>query len=89
MDVEYRVYSYSSLFDTTLEQTLEHRDNEKVSSCSICGVLRRRAIDFGAKDLGVDVIATGHNLDDVLQTFVINLISGDTKKIGWMDPDTS
>ena len=88
-DVEHKVFSYSSLFGTTLEQTLELRENEKVSSCSICGILRRRAIDYGATDLGVDVIATGHNLDDMLQTFIINIISGDTKKIGWMDPDTS
>jgi len=28
-------------------------------------------------------------LDDVLQTFLINTLSGDTTKIGWMDPDTS
>jgi cytoplasmic tRNA 2-thiolation protein 1 len=85
--VEYKVFSYNNLFDMTLQESLELRDNEKTSSCSICGTLRRRAIDFGAKDLGVDVIATGHNLDDVLQTFVINLLSGDTNKIGWMDPD--
>jgi uncharacterized protein (TIGR00269 family) len=89
MDIEHKVYPYSTLFGTTLEQTLENRGNEKVSSCSVCGILRRRAIDFGAIDLKVDVIATGHNLDDMLQTFIINLISGDTKKIGWMDPDTS
>ncbi|HEX5457344.1 MAG TPA: TIGR00269 family protein [Candidatus Nitrosotalea sp.] len=89
MDIEHRVYPYSTLFGTTLEQTLENRGDEKVSSCSVCGILRRRAIDFGAIDLKVDVIATGHNLDDMLQTFIINLISGDTKKIGWMDPDTS
>ena len=87
--VEYKIFSYKDLFDITLEESLENRENEKTSSCSICGVLRRRAIDFGAKDLGVDVIATGHNLDDVLQTFVINVLSGDTTKIGWMDPDTS
>ncbi|TLX95453.1 MAG: TIGR00269 family protein [Thaumarchaeota archaeon] len=89
LGVEHTVYSYKELFDTTLEQALERRYNEKISSCSICGILRRRAIDFGAKDLGVDVVATGHNLDDVLQTFIINLLSGDTSKIGWMGPDTS
>ena len=87
--VKYSVYSYKELFDTTLEHALEIRGNEKMSSCSICGILRRRAIDFGAKDLGVDAIATGHNLDDTLQTFIINLLSGDTGKIGWMNPDTS
>ena len=87
--VEHQVYSYKTLFDTTLEQALELKEDDRISSCSICGILRRRAIDFGAKDLGVDVIATGHNLDDVLQTFIINLLSGDINKIGWMYPDTS
>ncbi len=87
--VEYKVFPYKELFDITLQESLELRENEKTSSCSICGTLRRRAIDFGAKDLGVDVVATGHNLDDVLQTFVINVLSGDINKIGWMNPDTS
>lgn len=46
-------------------------------------------MDYAAKDIGADVIATGHNLDDTLQTFVINMLSGDTTKVGWMNPDTS
>jgi uncharacterized protein (TIGR00269 family) len=86
LGVEYRSYAYKELFDLTLDESLNLRENEKITSCSICGILRRRAIDFGAKDLDVDVIATGHNLDDVLQTFVINVLSGDTNRIGWMEP---
>jgi uncharacterized protein (TIGR00269 family) len=89
LNVEHKVYSYKDLFELTLDEALELRENEKTSSCSICGTLRRRAIDYAAKDIGADVIATGHNLDDTLQTFVINMLSGDTTKIGWMDPDTS
>jgi uncharacterized protein (TIGR00269 family) len=89
INVEYLVYSYKDLFDLTLDEALNLRDSEKSSSCSICGTLRRRAIDYAAKDIGADVIATGHNLDDSLQSFFINLLSGDTNKIGWMDPDTS
>jgi len=89
LNVEHKVFSYKELFDLTLDEALDLRGNEKISSCSICGTLRRRAIDYAAKDIGADVIATGHNLDDTLQTFVINMLSGDTNKIGWMDPDTS
>jgi uncharacterized protein (TIGR00269 family) len=89
LNVEHKVFSYKELFDLTLDEALDLRGNEKISSCSICGTLRRRAIDHAAKDIGADVIATGHNLDDTLQTFVINMLSGDTNKIGWMDPDTS
>ena len=89
INVNHSVYSYKELFDLTLDEALNLRENEKTSSCSICGTLRRRAIDHAAKEIGADVIATGHNLDDNLQSFFINLLSGDTGKIGWMDPDTS
>ena len=81
------MYSYKDLFDMTLAESLELRENEKTSSCSICGTFRRRALDHAAKEIGANVIATGHNLDDTLQTFLINTLSGDTTKIGWMNPD--
>ena len=89
LNVELATYSYKKLFDLTLDEALDLRENEKISSCSICGTLRRRAMEHAAKDIGAAVIATGHNLDDTLQTFVINMLSGDTSKVGWMDPDTS
>lgn len=87
LNVSYEIFSYENLFDMTLEEALELRD-EKTSSCSICGTLRRRAIDRAANHIGANVIATGHNLDDTLQTFVINMLSGDMNKLGWMYPDT-
>ena len=87
LDVEYKIYSYKELFDVTLTESLELRENEKTSSCSICGTFRRRALDHAARQIGANVIATGHNLDDTLQTFLINTLSGDTNKIGWMNPD--
>ncbi len=88
LNVEYKIYSYKELFDLTIDEALQKRENEKTSSCSICGTFRRRSIDYAAKDLGADVIATAHNLDDILQTFLINALSGDTKKIGWMNPNS-
>jgi uncharacterized protein (TIGR00269 family) len=87
LDVEFKTYSYKDLFDMTLSESLELRDSEKTSSCSICGTFRRRALDHAAKEIGANVIATGHNLDDTLQTFLINTLSGDTSKIGWMNPE--
>ena len=89
LEVDFEVYSYKKIFDLSLDEALDLRENDKTSSCSICGTLRRRAMEFAAKEIGANVIATGHNLDDTLQTFVINMLSGDTSKVGWMDPDTS
>lgn len=87
LNLRHRVYSYKDLYDLTLEDAL--REDGRSSSCSICGTLRRRAIDHAANDVSANVIATAHNLDDTLQTFLINMLSGDTKKVGWMDPDNS
>ncbi len=89
LKIEHKIFSYKELFELTIEEALQIRENEKLSSCSICGTFRRRAIDHAAKEVGANVIATAHNLDDTLQTFLINMTSGDTTKIGWMDPDTS
>lgn len=89
LNLEHQVYSYKELFGLTLDEALQRREGQKITSCSICGTLRRRAIDHAAKDIGADVIATAHNLDDMLQTFLINMLSGETDKIGWMDPDSS
>ncbi len=88
-NVDFKVYSYKELFELSLDEALSLRENEKTSSCSICGTLRRRSMEYAAKDIGANVIATGHNLDDTLQTFVINMLSGDTSKVGWMNPDTT
>ena len=84
LGVEYVVYSYNDLFGVTLDEALMRR-SDNATSCAICGTLRRRALDRAAWDLGADVIATAHNKDDSLQTFLINMISGDVNRIGWMD----
>ena len=89
LNIQHKTFSYKKIFDLTLTDSLELRNDEKLSSCSICGTFRRRALDHAAKTINADTIATGHNLDDNLQTFLINILSGDAKKIGWMDPDTS
>ena len=77
LDIECSMTSYEELYGTTLEEALGRTEG---GSCSVCGVLRRRAIDHLA--LGADVVATAHNMDDHIQTFLINLMSGDTSKIG-------
>ena len=89
LGIDHNIFSYKEFFDVTLEEKLLHDDEEKSSSCSICGTLRRRALDQAAERVNANVIATGHNLDDNIQTFLINLMSGDITKIGWMDPDTT
>lgn len=85
LDVPLAVLSYQDLYGFTMEEALERR-KAKISSCAMCGPLRRRAIDIGAKRVDANVVATAHNLDDVVQTFYINLLSGDVERIRWLAP---
>ncbi len=86
LGLEHVVVSYRELFGYDLDQALDWKDEREVSSCSICGVFRRRAIDEAAVRAGVNVIATAHNLDDYVQTFMMNLMHGDVERLGWTDP---
>jgi len=50
--------------------------------CTFCGVLRRKLIEKKAKELGATKVATAHNLDDEVQTILINYIRGDIERLG-------
>ena len=80
MGIQQIVLSFEELFNDSLDQIMDIR-KDKTTSCTMCGTFRRRAIEIGAKKINADVIATGHNLDDTLQTFLMNLFSGDIKRI--------
>ena len=88
LSVPLLVSSYKEYFGHSLDKVLEERNrkNIKTTSCAFCGPLRRRSIDLAAEKLEVNVVATAHNLDDILQTFFINLYSGDAERITWLDP---
>ncbi len=79
------VVSFEELFGFTLDRALSVKDR-KVTSCTLCGTLRRRAIDVAAQKIEADVVATAHNLDDFLQTFFINLMNNDLQRAVWANP---
>jgi uncharacterized protein (TIGR00269 family) len=87
LGVQTSIQSYRSLFGVDMDEAMVSRPSDKMSSCSICGTFRRRALDIAAESVGADVIATAHNLDDQLQTFLINLLAGDVERIGWIYPE--
>ncbi len=89
LSIPLSIKSYKDYFDLSLDDAMTSRSEKglKISSCAACGPLRRRAIDRAAGELGLNIVATAHNLDDVLQTFYINLHSGDMERIGWLDPE--
>ena len=53
----------------------------KVSACTFCGGFRRKLINDVAREVKADFVATGHNLDDEVQTYLINFMRGDTLRL--------
>ncbi|XP_053908554.1 cytoplasmic tRNA 2-thiolation protein 1, partial [Cuculus canorus] len=51
------------------------------SRCTFCGVWRRQALERGARMLGADWIATGHNADDIAETVLMNFLRGDVARL--------
>lgn len=86
LDVEHLVVSYREMFGFSLDEALDWNGKRNASSCSFCGVFRRRAIDEAAARVNASVVATAHNLDDCVQTFMMNLMHGDVARLGWLDP---
>jgi cytoplasmic tRNA 2-thiolation protein 1 len=89
LGLEHIVLSYKELFGFTLDEALDWKDERDISSCSFCGVFRRRAIDEAAVRAKATVVATAHNLDDYVQTFMMNLMHGDVARLAWLDPSYS
>lgn len=85
LGVQVYTVSFKELYGFTMDDVV-NEIGSKMTPCSACGTLRRRAIDVLAKEAGVTVVATGHNLDDIVQTFLINLMNGDIKRIAWLHP---
>ena len=84
LDVEMHVLSFRDLFDETMDE-IAVKERE-LGACSYCGVLRRRALNEAAKKVDADRLATGHNLDDMAQSVLLNVIRGDIRRVHAFNP---
>ena len=56
------------------------------SACIPCGVFRRNILNKTSYELKVDKLATGHNLDDEIQSFLMSFARSDTLKFSKFGP---
>jgi uncharacterized protein (TIGR00269 family) len=80
LGVRQLIVSYKELFGTTTDEIVK-RESLGKTPCAYCGVLRRKAINKAAIMVGATKIATAHNLDDEVQTVLLNMLYGDPMRI--------
>jgi len=84
LGVDHRIISFKELYGYTLDELVSKK---KLSfPCSYCGVLRRKAINLIARKVNATKIATAHNMDDEIQTFILNIFHGDVPRIARSEP---
>ena len=79
LNMELFTYSFAHEFGFTLDEIASKGFEQ--APCTFCGVLRRRVIERKAKELGITKVFTAHNLDDEVQTIMLNYIRGDIERL--------
>jgi uncharacterized protein (TIGR00269 family) len=92
LGVEHHIYSFKDVFGKTLDQKvreLKKETPELREPCTYCGVGRRYVLNKAAKDLKATKLCTGHNLDDEVQSIMMNYMRGDLMRAARMGPITN
>jgi len=86
--VEYRVVSFEEEFGYTLDEIVRigRERGLPYQPCTYCGVFRRYLMNKAAREMGATVVATGHNLDDIVQTFLMNILDGNISAVSKLGP---
>lgn len=90
LGIKNHVVSFKALYGFTLDEIVERmreRKNE-LTPCAFCGVLRRKALNVAALEVGANKVATGHTLDDEVQTSLLNVFHGDIPRLASEKPVT-
>jgi len=92
LEVTHHVVSFRDLYGFSLDEIIQRSRREgqtELTACAYCGVLRRRAINAGAREVNADKVATGHTLDDETQTVLMNILRGDILRLAKEKPVSS
>ncbi|NLL95038.1 MAG: TIGR00269 family protein [Thermoplasmatales archaeon] len=82
-----RVLSFEETYGLTLDEMVPHAGEK--TPCTYCGVFRRKCLNILAHEAGADYVATGHNLDDMSQSVMMNFVRGDVARLARLGPHST
>jgi uncharacterized protein (TIGR00269 family) len=81
LHIPFHVFSFQEEWGFTLDDIIT-----EISHCSYCGVLRRYLLNKKSRELRFEKLAVGLNLDDEVQSIMMNLLRGDLFRFGRTGP---
>jgi uncharacterized protein (TIGR00269 family) len=92
LEIPHHIVSFKELYGFTLDEMMlkaRGKGETELTACAYCGVLRRKAINIGARQVHANKVATAHTLDDEAQTILMNIFHGDVMRLVKEKPVTS
>ncbi len=83
LGIEHVVVSFKENFGITLDEMVKIGDKKP---CTYCGVFRKYLLNKTAREMGATKLATGHNLDDEVQTILLNFLQADIERLARLIP---
>lgn len=83
-EIECEVLSFKESFGISMDEVANLGDEWR--PCTFCGVLRRNLLNRRAREIGAAKIAFGHNLDDMSQSVLMNIVNGDVQRLVRLGP---
>ena len=84
LGIPHSTVSFIDAFGTTMDREVAEHPSE--IPCSRCGPMRRNLINWSSVSADADYVALGINLDDYAQSVLMNVVKGDTGRMGRMAP---
>jgi len=84
LDMEFYVYNLKTEKGLSIDDFEKTRFKRKI--CSVCGTIKRQVFNEVSEKLGADVLATGHNLDDMVEIMFSNFLAGDFEQLVKLKP---
>ncbi len=86
LDIPHTIVSFQDTIECSMDAIAQK--NMGLGECTFCGVFRRFCLNTVAKNLKVSKLVTGHNLDDMSQSILMNFVNGDVEKLARLGPHT-
>ncbi len=84
LNIPLHIVSFKETIGKTMDEIALKKD--ELGECTYCGVFRRFCLNIKTKELKINKLVTGHNLDDMSQSILMNFANGDLQKLARLGP---